>query len=77
LLATTHWHHCADFAQDSDVALDSGRIYVSRLHLHLSGVTAGMDLALALVEEDFGRGDGPGHRARAGALPGAPVNEHS
>lgn len=55
--ATTHWHHCADFARDfPDIALESDRIYVKTGSIYTSaGVTAGMDLALALVEEDFGR----------------------
>jgi len=55
--ATTHWHHCEEFARDfPDVALESDRIYVRTGSIYTSaGVTAGMDLALALVEEDFGR----------------------
>ena len=55
--ATTHWNHCADFARDfPDVAVEPDTIFVRDGSLYTSaGVTAGMDLALALVEEDFGR----------------------
>lgn len=55
--ATTHWHHCAEFArQFPDIALEPEPIFVRDGSIYSSGgVTAGMDLALALVEEDFGR----------------------
>jgi transcriptional regulator GlxA family with amidase domain len=55
--ATTHWGHCADFARDfPDIALEPGVLFVKQGSLYTSGgVTAGMDLALALVEEDWGR----------------------
>jgi transcriptional regulator GlxA family with amidase domain len=55
--ATTHWNHCEDFARDfPDVQLEPDTIFVQEGSLYTSaGVTAGMDLALALVEEDFGR----------------------
>lgn len=55
--ATTHWNHCADFTQDfPDIALEPDTLFVKAGTLYTSaGVTAGMDLALALVEEDFGR----------------------
>jgi transcriptional regulator GlxA family with amidase domain len=54
--ATTHWRHTARLAErhpDVQVTPDSiwiraGRFYTS------AGVTAGMDLSLALVEEDLG-----------------------
>jgi transcriptional regulator GlxA family with amidase domain len=54
---TTHWKWCRHLAQaypqisvDPDpIFLRDGPVYTS------AGVTAGMDLALALVEEDFGR----------------------
>jgi transcriptional regulator GlxA family with amidase domain len=54
---TTHWAYAAELARrypklsvDPDpVYLNNGKVYTS------AGVTAGMDLALALVEEDFGR----------------------
>jgi transcriptional regulator GlxA family with amidase domain len=55
--ATTHWNHCADLARDfPEVELEPDTIFVREGSLYTSaGVTAGMDLALALVEEDFGR----------------------
>ena len=55
--ATTHWHHCETFARDfPHVRLEPDTIFVQEGSLYTSaGVTAGMDLALALVEEDFGR----------------------
>lgn len=55
--ATTHWNHCADFAQAfPDIQVEPDTIFVREGSLYTSaGVTAGMDLALALVEEDFGR----------------------
>jgi len=55
--ATTHWHHCAEFENEfRDVTLEPNTIFVRDGSLYTSaGVTAGMDLALALVEADFGR----------------------
>lgn len=55
--ATTHWNHCATFARDfPDIQVEPDTIFVREGSLYSSaGVTAGMDLALALVEEDFGR----------------------
>lgn len=54
--ATTHWKYCAQLARvypQIDVQADP--IFVRDGHVYTSaGVTAGMDLALALVEEDFG-----------------------
>jgi transcriptional regulator GlxA family with amidase domain len=55
--ATTHWNACAQLAErypklrvESDpIFVRDGRIWSS------AGVTAGMDLALALVEQDHGR----------------------
>jgi transcriptional regulator GlxA family with amidase domain len=55
--ASTHWSFCADLASrfpnvrvESDpIFLKDGRVWTS------AGVTAGIDLALALVEEDLGR----------------------
>jgi transcriptional regulator GlxA family with amidase domain len=55
--AVTHWSHCARLQQrfprvrvESDpIFLRDGAIWTS------AGVTAGIDLALALVEEDLGR----------------------
>jgi transcriptional regulator GlxA family with amidase domain len=55
--ATTHWHHCADFVREFPaVKVEPDTIFVRDGSLYTSaGVTAGMDLALALVESDFGR----------------------
>jgi transcriptional regulator GlxA family with amidase domain len=55
--ATTHWNHCDGFArQFPGVKVEPDTIFVREGSLYTSaGVTAGMDLALALVEEDFGR----------------------
>jgi transcriptional regulator GlxA family with amidase domain len=55
--ATTHWAYCDRLAAaHPDVAVEADRIYVRDGSIYTSaGVTAGMDLALALVEEDHGR----------------------
>ena len=55
--ATTHWASCSYLARrfpavevvDDPIFVRDGNLYTS------AGVTAGMDLALALVEEDLGR----------------------
>lgn len=57
LRVTTHWRHCARLAgefaglvvEEDAVFVRSGRVWTS------AGVTAGIDLALAVVEEDLGR----------------------
>lgn len=55
--ATTHWNNCADLAQRyPKVRVEPDPIFVRDGSIYTSaGVTAGMDLALALVEEDHGR----------------------
>jgi len=55
--ATTHWHHCDEFARAFPrVRLQPDTIFVRDGAIATSaGVTTGMDLALAMVEEDFGR----------------------
>jgi transcriptional regulator GlxA family with amidase domain len=55
--ATTHWAYCRELAQAHPaVEVDPEPIYVRDGDVWTSaGVTAGMDLALALVEEDLGR----------------------
>jgi transcriptional regulator GlxA family with amidase domain len=55
--ATTHWSRCAAFAERYPaVTVDPDPIFVRDGNVATSaGVTAGMDLALALVEEDLGR----------------------
>jgi transcriptional regulator GlxA family with amidase domain len=55
--ATTHWNWCDELARDyPKVKVDPTPIYVRDENCYTSaGVTAGIDLALALVEEDLGR----------------------
>jgi transcriptional regulator GlxA family with amidase domain len=55
--ATTHWGACAELAERyPDVRVDPDPIFVRDGNVWTSaGVTAGMDLALAMVEEDLGR----------------------
>jgi len=55
--ATSHWQWCDALAQRYPrVTVDPDPIYVRDGDVYTSaGVTAGMDLALALVEEDLGR----------------------
>ena len=54
---TTHWAYCDRLARDHPaVEVDPDPIYVRDGNVATSaGVTAGIDLALALVEEDHGR----------------------
>jgi transcriptional regulator GlxA family with amidase domain len=54
---TTHWAFGAAFAERfPDVEVDTDRIFSRDGHVYTSaGVTAGIDLALALIEEDMGR----------------------
>lgn len=54
--ATTHWSSCAALAQRyPDVTVEPDRIFVRDGNVFTSaGVTAGIDLALALVESDHG-----------------------
>ena len=55
--ATTHWRFCDLLARENpDVRIEPDAIFVRDGNVWTSaGVTAGMDLALALVEEDHGR----------------------
>jgi transcriptional regulator GlxA family with amidase domain len=55
--ATTHWMWCSTLAERYPrVRVDPDPIFVRDGNVYTSaGVTAGMDLALALVEEDLGR----------------------
>lgn len=55
--ATTHWAYCGALAKRfPDVAVDPEPIFVRDGNVATSaGVTAGIDLALALVEDDLGR----------------------
>ena len=55
--AVTHWRHCERLAEDcpgtevdpDPIFVEDGRVWTS------AGVTAGIDLALAMVERDHGR----------------------
>ncbi|QEI06823.1 GlxA family transcriptional regulator [Pigmentiphaga aceris] len=55
--ATTHWSYCAEFAQRYPrISVEPDPIFVNDGNVWTSaGVTAGIDLALALAEEDLGR----------------------
>ena len=55
--ATTHWAYCAELARRfPKVTVEPDPIFVRDGQVWTSaGVTAGMDLALALVEQDHGR----------------------
>jgi transcriptional regulator GlxA family with amidase domain len=55
--ATTHWASCGELARrHPEVEVESDPIFVRDGNVITSaGVTAGMDLALAIVEEDLGR----------------------
>lgn len=54
--ATTHWSRSVDFARKfPDVCLDADRIFVKDGKFWSSaGITAGIDLTLALIAEDLG-----------------------
>jgi transcriptional regulator GlxA family with amidase domain len=56
--ATTHWADCAALAaRYPRVRVAADPIYVRDGHVYTSaGATAGLDLLLALIEEDLGRG---------------------
>lgn len=55
--ATTHWRWCARLAEEHPgVLVEPDAIFVGDGDVYTSaGVTTGMDLALALVEQDLGR----------------------
>ena len=55
--ATTHWRYCDALARRFPaIRVQTDPIFVRDGHVYTSaGVTAGIDLALALVEEDHGR----------------------
>ena len=54
---TTHWNSSVRLAEENpETQVEADSIYVKDGNLYTSaGVTAGMDLALAMVEEDHGR----------------------
>jgi transcriptional regulator GlxA family with amidase domain len=55
--ATTHWYHAREFERRyPQVQLDEDRIFVTDGHVWTSaGMSAGLDLALAVIEKDLGR----------------------
>ncbi|AMK76009.1 MULTISPECIES: GlxA family transcriptional regulator [Methylomonas] len=55
--ATTHWHYCQQLAKNYPrVRLEPDHIFVRDGHIFTSGgITSGIDLALAMVEEDWGQ----------------------
>lgn len=55
--ATTHWEFSQQFQQRyPNVKVDTDPFYIRDTNIYTSGgVTSGIDLALALVEEDYGR----------------------
>lgn len=55
--ATTHWMHCSELSSRFElIRVDPNSIFVKDGHIYTSaGASAGIDLSLALVEEDFGR----------------------
>ena len=57
LSATTHWGYTEDFERRfARVKLDPDKIFIKQGPIYTAaGVTSGIDLALALVEEDHGR----------------------
>jgi transcriptional regulator GlxA family with amidase domain len=54
---TTHWYHAADVARRfPGLRVDPDALFVRDGKFYTSaGITAGIDLALELIEEDFGR----------------------
>lgn len=56
--ATTHWAHCQTLARSyPNVAVDPDSLFVQDgPFITGAGITAGIDLALALVESDYGPG---------------------
>ncbi|WP_420568811.1 GlxA family transcriptional regulator [Thalassovita sp.] len=54
--ATTHWNWSDQLAREyPEIEVDEDKIFVQDGHVFTSaGITAGMDLALALIESDFG-----------------------
>ncbi|HYP15026.1 MAG TPA: DJ-1/PfpI family protein [Bryobacteraceae bacterium] len=54
--ATTHWNYCERLTKEfPDIRVEREPIFVRDGNVYTSaGITAGIDLALALVEEDYG-----------------------
>ncbi len=71
--AVTHWRWCTRLKREFPrVLVEHDPIYIKDGHVYTSaGVTAGIDLALALVEEDLARRASSRHRSRPGDLSAA------
>lgn len=56
LPVTTHWAYCDELSRSSqNLSVDRDAIFVRNGNIYTSaGVTSGMDMALAMVEEDWG-----------------------
>lgn len=54
--ATTHWHYCDRLARDYPaITVEPNKIFIRDDFISTSGgITSGIDLALAMVEEDWG-----------------------
>lgn len=55
--ATTHWAFAESFAQRyPEVDVEADALFIRDGHIHTSaGITSGMDLALSMIEDDYGR----------------------
>jgi transcriptional regulator GlxA family with amidase domain len=55
--ATTHWNHCREFSRTyPKITVEPDRIFIKDGNVVTSGgITSGIDLALALVEDDWGQ----------------------
>lgn len=56
LRATTHWDFCQRFMQDyPDIKVEPNQIFIQEGNIFTSGgITSGIDLALAMLEDDWG-----------------------
>jgi len=54
--ATTHWNYCSQLARDyPSVTVEPDKIFIQDNFIFTSGgITSGIDLALAMLEDDFG-----------------------
>lgn len=54
--ATTHWAYCDKLSQHGvDISVEADAIFIKQGNIYTSaGVTTGMDMSLAMVEEDWG-----------------------
>lgn len=54
--ATTHWHFCQRLSTDyPQIKVEANQIFIQEGNIYTAGgITSGIDLALALLEEDWG-----------------------